>query len=217
MQGNLEENDVVIAVKVFGTDSEGKPFMQLATARNLTPERAVLDRIEHRLTPGEIVGLQHQELNTRVRVLWSCELDEALMSQVGVQLIDLRECPWRSVIATAESRNSRGPGERRRFPRQRVSIEMELSETVTGQKMRARATDLSLGGCYVETASPLPVGTRVEVEMWADPCRLSVSAVVRTCHPGVGMGMEFISVSTEKERELQNLLLSSKRRLAVVP
>ena len=34
---------IVIPVRLFGMDSEGKPFIQLATARNLTREHAVLD------------------------------------------------------------------------------------------------------------------------------------------------------------------------------
>src|SRR6476620_10778298 len=100
---NMEDNGqsntpTVIPVRVFGMDSEGKPFMQLATARNLTSDRAVLDRIEHRLLPGDVIGLQHQESKARVKVLWACEVADAYTMQVGVQLLDSRECPWRGLV-----------------------------------------------------------------------------------------------------------------------
>jgi hypothetical protein len=217
METDIQSNfAAVIPVKIFGMDADGEPFMQLATAHNLTPERAILDRIEHRLTPGEVVGLQHQEHRTRVRVLWSCEVDGVLTSQVGVQLIDLRECPWITALVSSHGQESKGPGERRRFPRHRVSIGMELSETLSGQRMRASSTDVSLGGCYIETILPLAVGTRLEVEMWVDPSRVAASAIVRTCDPGVGMGIEFIGVTPEKEQQLQDLLLSCSHRMAAV-
>ena len=218
MEANAQLNSpVVIPVRVFGMDSDGKPFMQLATARNLTSDRAVLDHIEHRLSPGEVFGLQHQDHKTRVRVLWACEVDGACTTQVGIQLIDSRECPWRTSIEAGEERASHVNGERRRFRRYRVSVGVELSESPSGNKTRACSSDVSVGGCYIETILPLAVGTRLEIEMWVEPSKVSACAIVRTCDPGVGMGIEFIGVTRDKEQQLEDLLLSCSRRLATIP
>jgi len=206
---------VVIPVRLFGMDSDGKPFIQLATARNLTREHAVLERVEHRLAPGAVIGLQYQEIKTRIRVLWACELEGTFETQLGIQLIDSRECPWAAFVKDS-AETSAGLPNRRRFPRHRLSIGLELSDPVSGQRLRARSTDVSVGGCYIETILPLAVGTRLEIEMWIDPSKVSAMAIVRTCDPGVGMGIEFIGVSQEKERQLEDLLATCSRRLATI-
>ena len=185
---------IVIPVRLFGMDSEGKPFIQLATARNLTREQAVLDRVEQRLAPGAVIGLQYQESKTRIRVLWACELDGTFETQLGIQLIDSRDCPWAAFVKDSAEMVA-GGSNRRRFQRHRLSIGMELSDPVSGQKLRARSTDVSIGGCYIETILPLAVGTRLEIEMWIDPSKVSATALVRTCDPGVGMVIVFIGVS----------------------
>ena len=149
-------------------------------------------------------------------MLWACEVDAGLTLQVGVQLIDSRECPWQTTI-DAEEDSSHVNGGRRRFQRYRVSVGVELSESASGNKLRARSSDVSVGGCYIETTLPLAVGTRLEVEMWVEPSKVSASAMVRTCDPGVGMGIEFIGVTRDKEKQLEDLLLSCSRRLATIP
>jgi CheY-like chemotaxis protein len=63
-----------------------------------------------------------------------------------------------------------------------------------------KLTDLSLGGCYLEIASPFPVRTRIVLSMRANELELRVQGVVRVMHPEVGMGIEFTQ-STEEQRE----------------
>src|SRR6266567_8532506 len=132
-----------IPVRIFGMDSDGKPFVQLATARNLTMEHAILDRVEHRLAPGAVIGLQYEEHKSRVRVLWACEIDGALDTQLGIQLIDSRQCPWITAIS-AQQPVDRGNSERRRFQRHRLSIGMEISDLNSGHKVRVQSSDLSV-------------------------------------------------------------------------
>src|SRR3954454_2070031 len=116
---------IVIPVRLFGMDSNGKPFIQWATAPNLTREHAALERVEHRLAPGAVIGLQYQEIKTRIRVLWACELEGTFETQLGIQLIDSRECPWRGLVKDS-AETSAGLLNRGRFPRHRVSPRLEL-------------------------------------------------------------------------------------------
>jgi CheY-like chemotaxis protein len=62
-------------------------------------------------------------------------------------------------------------------------------------------TDLSLGGCYLDIASPFPVSTRVTLSMRAAGTELKAEGIVRVMHPEKGMGVEF-SQTTREHREL---------------
>jgi len=65
----------------------------------------------------------------------------------------------------------------------------------------SKLTDLSLGGCYLETGSPFPLRTRIILSMPAAGQRHSVEAVVLVMHPDLGMGVEFTQ-GTDVQRNL---------------
>lgn len=62
-----------------------------------------------------------------------------------------------------------------------------------------KLTDLSLGGCYVETESPFPENSGISLTLRAEGMEVQVDGSVRVMHPGFGMGIEFPS-HTEEER-----------------
>jgi CheY-like chemotaxis protein len=57
--------------------------------------------------------------------------------------------------------------------------------------VNCRLTDLSLSACYLETESPFPVRTRVQITMRVRDLALPVEGIVRVMHPGSGMGVQF--------------------------
>jgi CheY-like chemotaxis protein len=63
-----------------------------------------------------------------------------------------------------------------------------------------KLTDLSLGGCYVETDSPFPEHALIDLGLKAADMEIHIDGVVRVMHPAVGMGVEFPS-RTEAQRE----------------
>jgi len=63
-----------------------------------------------------------------------------------------------------------------------------------------KLTDLSLGGCYLETGSPFPVRTRIILSMQIGGAQIRAEGAVLVMHPEVGMGVEF-SQTTEQQRE----------------
>jgi CheY-like chemotaxis protein len=63
-----------------------------------------------------------------------------------------------------------------------------------------KLTDLSLGGCYVETDSPFPERALIDLGLKAADMEIHIEGVVRVMHPGTGMGVEFPS-RTEAQRE----------------
>jgi c-di-GMP-binding flagellar brake protein YcgR len=69
-----------------------------------------------------------------------------------------------------------------------------------------KLTDLSLGGCYLEIASPFPVRTRIVLSMRAADLELRVQGVVRVMHPDVGMGVEFTQTTTEQREHVETFI-----------
>ncbi len=72
--------------------------------------------------------------------------------------------------------------------------------------VRCQLTDLSLGGCYLETTSPFPTSTRVTLAMRAAEVELKAEGVVRIMHPDRGMGVEFTQATAEHRTLLEKFL-----------
>ena len=70
-----------------------------------------------------------------------------------------------------------------------------------------KLSDLSLGGCYVESESPFPVNTEVELSLRASDTEIKITALIRVMHPGYGMGLEFVSNEGE-HRQLVDQFIS---------
>jgi len=81
--------------------------------------------------------------------------------------------------------------------------------------IRCRLTDLSLGGCYLEMASPFPVSSRVMLSMRAGDVEVRAQGLVRVMHPDKGMGVEFTQGTPEHRAAVEKFLsvLSENRTL----
>lgn len=198
----------LLPAKIFGLDAEGKPFFQRATVRSPSGDSALLDGVEHHLKPGDILGLQCEERKARVRVLWASAVKGTETMQVGVQLLAAQKCPWLGAVEAETHIVKAGGRERRKNPRYKISIGLEIRDESNHAKMQVRTTDMSVGGCYIETFLPLKIGTKLSVEMWVNTDKITISAVVRTSDPGVGMGIEFLDLNCEEELHLERLLRS---------
>jgi CheY-like chemotaxis protein len=63
-----------------------------------------------------------------------------------------------------------------------------------------KLTDLSLGGCYVQTESPFPQSSTVDLCLRAAGMEIHTEGLVRVMHPQHGMGIEF-PARTEEQRK----------------
>jgi hypothetical protein len=110
--------------------------------------------------------------------------------------------------AAAHSASPQGPttasttqNERRCATRSPFVAPVELVETRTGSRIRARTSDLSPQGCYVDTLNPLPVGSAVRMQIHRGGLILDVLANVSSRHVASGMGLVFGEI-TEAQREI---------------
>jgi CheY-like chemotaxis protein len=69
-----------------------------------------------------------------------------------------------------------------------------------------KLTDLSLGGCYLEAATPFPAGTRVALSMRIAEIQVRAEGVVRVMHPETGMGVEFTRATGQQREQVEKLI-----------
>jgi c-di-GMP-binding flagellar brake protein YcgR len=96
--------------------------------------------------------------------------------------------------------------ERRQYSRIQMAIQIELRPDGTNVPIRLQTSDFSLGGCYVEMALTLEVGTRLDIVLWLGQQKITMRGIVVTRHPQFGNGISFLSVSPENEERLRSLL-----------
>ncbi len=75
-----------------------------------------------------------------------------------------------------------------------------------GAASQCKLTDLSLGGCYVETVSPFPQSSAVDLCLRAAGMEIHTEGLVRVMHPGHGMGIEFPSTTEEQRKSVGDFI-----------
>jgi hypothetical protein len=123
------------------------------------------------------------QLDAQGRVAWANR-----NGQTGVHFLDMPETlvsqlrTWLKAAATANSGES--------------------DEAVPHCKL----TDLSLGGCYVETDAPFPERALIDLCFKTGELEVHTEGMVRVAHPGHGMGVEFPSRTAEQRAQVENLI-----------
>ena len=85
--------------------------------------------------------------------------------------------------------------ERRHHLRFPFTASVEAIESQSHTILSARTSDLSLGGCYVDTLNPYAVGTVIKIRLTKDEVTFEADAKVSFSQAGMGMGITFISAS----------------------
>jgi c-di-GMP-binding flagellar brake protein YcgR len=83
--------------------------------------------------------------------------------------------------------------------------------------IQCKLTDLSLGGCYLETATPFPQRTRVTLSMRVGMLQVEAEGVVRVLHPDMGMGVEFTQGTTEQRQQVEKFIHALMNSNGVLP
>lgn len=192
-----------LSVRIWGMAASGRPFNQQVHARNISISGALLSGLDNELKVGDVIGVQYVERKSRCKVVWVMDTGGLQKIQAGIQIISDQECPWKSALPSGYEEAARGPHNRRRFARHRISFPLQVRDERVNTPMRANATDVGGAGCYVETILPLAIGTTLRVDFWMDSQHVTTSAVVRTSDPGVGMGVEFIGLPPDRQQALQ--------------
>lgn len=103
--------------------------------------------------------------------------------------------------------------ERRKFPRVKSALALELRYPGCTAPVRATTSELSLGGCYIETMFTLDVGTKLDIVIWLDGQKLTAKGVIATRYPQVGNGIDIIDMKAEDRAKLDTFLKSQEVQL----
>jgi hypothetical protein len=96
--------------------------------------------------------------------------------------------------------------ERRRDQRFPFVASVEAVEPKSSAKILGRTSDISAGGCYVDTISPFSAGTIFRIRLTKEAVTFEADARVVMSQVGMGMGVAFISAMPQQMRIFQKWL-----------
>jgi len=216
-----------LEVRVWGMDNTGKPFSQTARTIDISAQGARLAGIIGPKQLGDVIGVQHGSQKARFHVVWVGADGTAEQGQIGIACLEAGRCIWAEALQGTPDQLGQGPqilspgatvarpapatggapqAERRRFSRYKCSGEVQLRKEATDLPTWAKLADISLGGCYAELLSPLPLQTLVEFTIQADDLEIRGRGVVRTAHPSVGNGIAFTQMKADDWRRLNQVI-----------
>lgn len=106
--------------------------------------------------------------------------------------------------------------ERRRHPRVPALFEVEW-EGAAG-RYEARTSDLSEGGCFVDTIAPASPGEEITFRLRLPAgYRLELRGVVTYHYPNTGFGVRFEAASPEDRKRLEWLVKAEGRKAGKRP
>ena len=207
---------VDLPVRIWGMSVEGRPFSQHARAHNISSEGALISGVDNELKVGDVIGVQCDEKKTRCTVIWVMNTGPVKKNQVGVKLVADQQSPWKNYLPMDGATVTIAASNRRHWHRHKISLPLEIRAERINAPSRINATDVSGNGCYVENMLPFPLGTVLRLDFYLDSERVKITAVVRTCDPGVGNGIEFTGMPADTKAHMQSYLdsIDPQRRVS---
>jgi diguanylate cyclase (GGDEF)-like protein/putative nucleotidyltransferase with HDIG domain len=96
--------------------------------------------------------------------------------------------------------------DRRSHPRLKCRVTIELTSETGEAPAFANLTDISIGGCYVETSAILAPGTKIKLGFSMDDAGLTAEGVVHRLDPGSGIAVQFREVNREGRERMFKII-----------
>jgi PilZ domain len=221
--GRRSEPRIAISfpVHIRGLDARKNPFSITAHTFDISYSGASLKGLTDLVEVGAKLELCCGEQIASYRVQWIGRSGSPRAGRIGVRCLEIGKYIWGvppkeveadtydptrreplplmiDASASAYTSNSswRGP-DRRQFARHVCCIAARVSLQHDSGEMSGKITDISLGGCYVEMLSPLPVGTVVQLSLSPAESTLHLLGKVRSSQTGFGMGVVFVGMDAD--------------------
>ena len=216
---------MVLPVTVIRHNGQEK---QLAHTLDLTEVSARLGGLCSLLQPGETIEIQRGTVKAKFQVFWMGAPGSAMEGQAGVRSMEPDKSVWGINLPADEidtsadyvlrrqtpptSADARPSGERRWHTRFECSGGASVRAEGSGFPVHGQVKDISRGGVYVETTTPLTLNTEVYVKMNVEGLPIESRGVVRTSYPMVGMGISFQNISPENQERLDHVIQTIRSR-----
>jgi hypothetical protein len=227
--GRRSEQRIALRVPILvrGKDSRGAPFVVNAHTHDITATGASLNGLKGIAELGSKVEIEYQGRKAMFRIQWIGSIGTPRSGQAGVKCLETGNYIWGVPLAewapdTYDPDHPSSPpalssprvdyvthseprSERRRFPRVACRIEASVADEGSSMNLPVKVTDLSLGGCYAEMLSPLPVDSPVELALDTAQGTVRARGKVLTAQMGMGMSVAFTAISPEDFEKLRQV------------
>ena len=96
--------------------------------------------------------------------------------------------------------------DRRAHPRMKCRVTIEMQAGDTAVPVFANLTDISMGGCYIETSTILSAGSTLKLKVSMDDPSLCVEGMVARLDPGSGVAVQFRELNREGRDRMFRIL-----------
>jgi hypothetical protein len=195
-------------VRIFGTDSNGRVFSERAVTVNVSHQGAELSDVQPQLVLDEIIGLSYGNNRVHFRVRWVGKPGTPKAGHVGLLNLSPEKPLWDfSLPSPAPDNHQSQFVEGRKVARSKCNNSVEI-HAQGGTSFWATIADLSVGGCYVEMAIPLPPRTKVRVGIWIGEIKCWADGEVAYSTPGLGTGVKFTEISEPDLERIRQYLVT---------
>src|ERR1700674_1579811 len=196
---------------------------QLAHTVDLSESSARLGGLCMMLEPGEVVEIQREGMTAKFQVFWMGSPGTAMEGQAGIRSFERKKPIWglgsredgpgedptdpdAGIPVSLPAATAPLPGEKRWHARLECAGSAAVQSRGSQFPVKGVIKDVSQGGIYVEVTTPLPVKSKVSLEMSIEGIAFEATGVVRTSYPIVGMGISFQEISQENVQKLPKIL-----------
>src|SRR5437667_536240 len=95
---------------------------------------------------------------------------------------------------------------RRLYPRMKCRVTIELQAHGSEAPLLANLTDMSLGGCFVETIAIMPAGSKLKLTFSIDDGKMQAEGSVVRIDPGSGIAVRFNDMNREERDKMHRVL-----------
>jgi len=196
--GNRTQRRVktVLPVRLGGLGTDGERFVAVAHTIDISASGARLGGVVAPVAFGATVELQYQYRKAKFEVLWVGRSGDK--QQVGLRCLEPSKDLWGTQLDSGNfaddyvaPRKAQDYAAYRKQPRFEAQASVDLITQPDLRTFGGELQNLSAGGCYVRTFTPLDVNTKVEVLIQLDGARINAFGIVRSSQPEKGMGLEF--------------------------
>jgi hypothetical protein len=207
----------VLPVRCWGTDGMGKPFVELAHTLDISHSGVRVGGFSALVAIADVINVQYRHNKARFEVAWVGRPGSAKDGQIGIKCLesskDIFGLGLKDELIVDDYQGDlaieikRKGIENRSHQRYSAKGGVDLVTVATHEGSWAEVADISLGGCYLTTLTPLNVGLEIEMVLQVGDARFNAFGTVRTCHPNVGMGVEFTRFRTPEDQNAHQALI----------
>ncbi|MGH9744964.1 MAG: PilZ domain-containing protein [Candidatus Acidiferrales bacterium] len=228
--GRRSEQRIALRVPILvrGKDSRGSPFVVNAHTHDVTATGASLNGLKGVADVGSKIEIEYQGRKAMFRIQWIGKIGTPRSGQAGVKCLEPGNYIWGAPLGEWVPDNydpdnpppppatsfapsvdyavpSAPRSEHRRFPRVSCRIEATVADVGSSMNLPVKVTDISLGGCYAEMLSPLPVDSAVELTLATAQGAVHARGKVLVAQMGMGMSVAFTAISPEDFEKLREI------------